>query len=351
MSNIFDWNVIQPYIYPVLIILGSMVIGYIIEKILFSIIKKKTKLHPKSKVDFATWSLKAFMMLLFFIAGVYLAIDILPLHPSVVNILKRALVIIIIFSVTVVLAQITVGLINSYSKKTEGFQSTTSIITNLIRTVFYVLGLTIILQNLGVSITPILTALGIGGLAVALALQDTLSNFFAGLHIIASGQVKIGDYIRLDNGQEGYVSDIKWRDTTIRALANNMIVVPNSKLSSNIITNFYQPQREIGISVDMTIAFKSDLDIVEKVCIETAKDVMRDVKGGIEAAEPSVRFGSFVDNGIRFSVNMRVSEITDQYLIKHEFIKRIIPRFEKEGITIPYPVREIVMKNQESVKS
>ncbi len=350
MSNIFDWNTIQPYIYPVLIIIGSMVIGFIVEKILFAIIKKKTKVHPKGTVDFANRTLKASMMILFFIAGVYVSIDIIPMSPSVVNILKQFSVIIIIFSATVVLANITVGLINTYSKKSDGVQSSTSIITNLIRTIFYVLGFTVILQTLGISITPILTALGIGGLAVALALQDTLSNFFAGLHIIASGQVKIGDYIRLDNGQEGYVTDIKWRDTTIRALSSNMIVVPNSKLSSNIIMNFYQPQKELGISVDMTIAFNSDLDKVETVCIETAKEVMKAVKGGVEAAELSVRYGSFADNGIHFSVNMRVLEFTDQYLIRHEFIKRIIPRFKKEGISIPYPVREILMQNKETDK-
>lgn len=340
-----QWSQIEPYFYPVLIILGSMVLGFIVEKILFSVIKKITKQHPKSKVDFATWTLKAFMMMLFFIAGVYASMDILPMNPSAVNKIKEFSVIILILSATVILAHITVGLIGAYSKKSGGADSSTSIITNLVRTIFYVLGFTVLLQTLGISITPILTALGIGGLAVALALQDTLTNFFAGLHIIASGQVKVGDYVRLDNGMEGYVTDIKWRDTTIRNLSNNMIIVPNSKLSSNIITNFYQPQKSLGIGVDMIVAMKSDLDKVETICLEVAGEVLKDVSGGDSESKPSVRFGAFTDNGIKFSVNMQIEEFTSQYIVKHEFIKRIISRFDKEGIIIPFPVREIIMKN------
>jgi len=340
-----QWSYIEPYFYPVLNILGSMVLGYIVEKILFYLIRRLTKQHPKSKLVFATWTLKAFMIILFFISGVYASLDIFQMNPSAVNKIKEFSVIVLILSATVILAQITVGLIGTYSKKSGGAESSTSIITNLVRTIFYVLGFTVMLQTLGISITPILTALGIGGLAVALALQDTLTNFFAGLHIIASGQVKIGDYVRLDNGQEGYITDIKWRDTTIRNLSNNMIIVPNSKLSSNIITNFYQPQKSLGIGVEMVVALNSNLGKVENVCLEVAGEVLKDVSGGDAESKPSVRFGAFTDNGIKFSVNMQIEEFTSQYLVKHEFIKRIVPRFDKEGIIIPYPVREVIMKN------
>jgi small-conductance mechanosensitive channel len=341
----FDWNNIQPFINPFLIIIGSMVVGYIFQKILFSIIKKKTSTHSDNKVDFATRALKTFIIVLFMIGGVYAAIDILPLSPSTVNTLKQVSVIIIIFSVTYVIANITVGLINSYTKKAGAVHASTSIIANLIRILLYTIGFTFILQSVGLSITPIITALGIGGLAVALALQDTLSNFFAGLHIILSGQIKIGDYIRLEGNQEGYVTDIKWRTTTIRTLSNNLIIIPNSKLSSFIIINYYHPSTEMGISVDMVVGFHEDLNKVEQVCMEVAKVVAGEVKGVAPGSAPSVGFGSFVDNGVKFSVNFSVSEFTDQYRVKHEFIKRILPRFEKEGIALAYPVRKILMNS------
>jgi small-conductance mechanosensitive channel len=86
----------------------------------------------------------------------------------------------------------------------------------------------------------------VGGLAVALALQDTLSNLFAGLHIIASKKLLPGDYFLLDSGEEGYVQDVNWRNTFIRTLRNNMIVVPNARLASAILTNYYQPSSEMA---------------------------------------------------------------------------------------------------------
>ena len=94
------------------------------------------------------------------------------------------------------------------------------------------------LNAVGVSITPIITALGVGGLAMALALQDTLSNLFAGIHILAEHTIRIGDFIRLETGQEGYVEDISWRTTRIRMLPNNMVIVPNSKLAQSVVVNY-----------------------------------------------------------------------------------------------------------------
>jgi small-conductance mechanosensitive channel len=347
LQNIFDWNNIQPYINPVLIIIGSAIVGYIFQKILFFVFRKKSGHDRQMFSEVFAGSLKRVIIVVFIIVGADIAIDILPLKPETVAFLKQASLILIIFAVTVVVAELTVGFIRLYSRKTEGALSTTSIVTNLARTLFYVLGISFILNSIGISITPILTALGIGGLAVALALQDTLSNLFSGLYIIASGQLKIGDYVRLESGQEGYITDIKWRTSTLRALPNNLIVVPNSKLSNSILTNFYHPDKELGISIEMTIAFNNNLNEVERVCLDVANGVMKEVKGGVPDSTPSIRFGAFAENGVRFSVNLRASEFTDQYMIKHEFIKRITERFEKEGINFPSPSVEILMKNKE----
>jgi small-conductance mechanosensitive channel len=207
------------------------------------------------------------------------------------------------------------------------------------------IGVLIMLQSLGISITPIITALGVGGLAVALALQDTLSNLFSGLQILISRQLRPGDYIRLDTGEEGYVADITWRNTTIRALPNNMIVVPNAKLASSIIvTNYYMPEQEMSVLVQVGVAYESDLEKVEKVTIEVAKEVMKEVPGGVPEFEPFTRYHTFADFSINFSVILRAKEVVDQYLIKHEFVKRLHRRYLKEGIQIPFPIRTIHMK-------
>ena len=214
------------------------------------------------------------------------------------------------------------------------------------RIIVFIIGILIILHSLGISITPILTALGVGGLAVALALQDTLSNLFAGLHIILTRQIKPGDYIKLETGEEGYVVDITWRNTTIRELPNNYIIIPNLKLAQAIVKNHYLPDREISVTVQLGVSYDSDLEKVERVTIEVAKEVMMEVPGGIPEFQPFIRYHTFGDFSINFTVIMRCREFTDQYLIKHEFIKRLHKRYKDEGIIIPFPIRTVYINKE-----
>jgi small-conductance mechanosensitive channel len=245
-----------------------------------------------------------------------------------------------------VAARIASGLVTLYSGKSEGLLPSTSIFRNLTATVVFLVGALVVLDTLGISITPILTALGVGGLAVALALQDTLSNLFAGIQIIASRQVRIGDYIKLESGEEGYVTDIRWRNTTVRALPNNMILIPNSKLASTITTNYYMPEKEMAVLVQVGVAYDSDLQKVEQVTIDVGKEVMREVQGGIPEFQPFIRYHTFSDSSINFSVILRGKEFVDQYLIKHEFVKRLQRRYQQEGIEIPFPIRTVYMKGK-----
>ena len=197
------------------------------------------------------------------------------------------------------------------------------------------LGVLLILSNLGISITPLLTALGVGSLAVALALQDTLSNLFAGIYILANQNIKVGHFIRLEGGLEGHVMDIGWRAARIRELSNNIIIVPNIKLSQTIVINYYLHNTELAVLVPVTVSYDSDLNRVEKTACEVGKEVMRDVPGGVPGFEPLVRYGEFGDSGIRLTAVLRANEYAAQYLVRHEFIKRLHARFAKEGIVIP----------------
>jgi small-conductance mechanosensitive channel len=194
-----------------------------------------------------------------------------------------------------------------------------------------------------VSITPLLGALGVGGLAVALALQDTLANLFAGVHILASKKVQQGDYVALDGGQEGYIVDINWRNTTIRQIQGNLVVVPNSRFADAIMTNFHQPAQDMSVLVPVGVSYDSDLDEVERVTLEVAREVLKEVEGGVPDHEPLVRFNGFGESSIDFSVILRSREFGDQYRLVHEFIKRLHRRYGAEGIEIPYPIRTLLM--------
>lgn len=209
-----------------------------------------------------------------------------------------------------------------------------------------ILGLLVVLNGVGLSITPMLTALGVGGLAVALALQEPLANFFAGLFITIAGQIRVGDYVKLDSGQEGYVADFSWRSTRLRMLSNNVVVVPNAKLAQAIVVNHNLPSRDLAVLVEVGVDYASDLRQVERVVTEVGREVMAGVPGGVSSFEPFIRYHTFADSSINFTVILRAQEFVDQYVIKHEFVKRLHTRFNDEGIVIPFPIRTIAERRE-----
>lgn len=332
-------------ILPLTFIIGGFLIGVIFEKIILTKFKKITQKTKWQGTEIIINSLHRMTTFCFFIAGVYVAMHNLPIDEILFSALQKVLLVIIIFSVTLILAKLSVGFVRLYIIKTR-ITVPSTIFVNLTNLLIFLIGTLIILQTLGISITPIITALGVGGLAIALALQETLANLFSGLHIIIARKMKPGDYIKLDSGEEGYITDITWRDTTIRTLPNNIIIIPNSKLASTIITNYNLPEREIGVTVQVGVSYESDLEKVEKVTIEVAKEVLSELPDGVSEFEPFIRYHTFNDFSINFTVILRAKEFVNQYLLKHEFIKRLHKRYQKEGIEIPFPIRTVYMKNK-----
>ena len=283
----------------------------------------------------------------FLLLGLKIALPFTKAEPKFLNLFQKGITALFIFSVFWFLGKFTSELIVIYSGRLKKTLPAVTIFKNLSKIFILLIGVLIILQTLGISITPILTTLGIGGLAVALALQDTLSNLFSGLHLVATKKIRVGDYIKLETGEEGYVVDITWRNTIIRQLPNNLIIIPNSKLSQSIVTNFYLPEKVLSVLIDVGVSYDSDLEKVERVTLEVAREVMREVEGGVPEFEPFLRFHTFDDFSINFTVILRAKEFVDQYRVKHEFIKRLKKRYDKEGIEIPFPIRTIYMKGGE----
>jgi len=340
-------NPLRQVILPTALVLGGFLLGLIIEKSIVIRLKKVAARTKWGVGDLLVGALSGVIILWFGIAGIYAAVFNIPMNPTVRVIANKILLAVVVLSVSVVASRVAVGFINLYSEKRKGALPATSLFNIFAKIVVFTIGILIILQSLGISITPIITALGVGALAVALALQDTLANLFAGIHVIVSGQVKPGDYVRLDSGEKGYVTDVTWRNTTIRALPNNMIIVPNSKLASAIITNYYQPEKEMSVLVQVGVSYDSDLKKVEKVTMEVGRELMRELEGGVPEFEPFIRYHTFDDFSINFTVILRVNEYVSQYLIKHEFVKRLHERYNKEGIVIPFPIRTVFMKEGE----
>ena len=248
------------------------------------------------------------------LGGIWFSEGYWPLPPNAANLISGLTFAVTVLSVTNGLAGIAVRLMSGLAPRLSPDLQVSGLMLNIVRLTIFSIGLLVVFRGLGVDITPVLAALGVGGLAVALALQEPLSNLFAGLFISLAGQVRIGDYIKMEPGPEGTVADCRWNATQIATLSGNVVIVPNAQLSRAIVTNFDRPASDVGMGVEVTVAAQSDLAEVERILLQVGRDVTREALGGMPESEPSVRFLAFTDLGVRVAVFVRAKRFGDQAL-------------------------------------
>lgn len=279
--------------------------------------------------------------------GGYAGVSLAGYDEQVMEAARRPLIAFVILSVSWTVGQVGAAIVRLPQSASGAALPSARILSTAIQVGVLIVGFLVALQTLGISVTPILTALGVGGLAIGLALQDTLANLFAGFHILVSGQIRPGDFVQIASGQQGFVEDITWRNTTIRQLPNNLVIVPNAELAKSITVNFSLPEAEQSIVVDVGVSYDEDLARVERVTLDVANAVQREVEGAVRGFEPAVRYKAFGDSSVNFYVVLRGSQFTDKFPIRSEFVKRLHARFAAEGITIPFPQRVVHMAKSE----
>jgi small-conductance mechanosensitive channel len=284
--------------------------------------------------------------------ALYVGVSVSELSEKYIFNITKVIHVIIVLSVTFASANLAGRLFSEYVRKSKLPLPSTGLAYGTIKGMILVVGFLITLSVVGISITPLITALGVGGLAVALALQDTLANLFSGIHILVERSIRVGDFIKLESGQEGYVEDITWRTTRVRMLPNNMVVIPNSKLAQSIVTNYYLPEKRMSVLIPIGVSYASDPAKIERILIEEAKKAATEVPGMLSDPEPFVRFiPGFGDSSLDFTLICQVKEFTDQYLAQHELRKRIFSRFRDEGIEIPFPHRTVYLREEKEWQS
>ena len=270
------------------------------------------------------------------VPGIAAAIAVADLPPRSVHVLNRLFVALIIFSVTITAANVVGVLIARLGEREQLALAVTGLAQTTARAAVLVVGGLVLLGALGVQITPLLTALGVGGLAVALALQDTLSNLFAGLHLLADKPIRVGDYVKLADGVEGVVVDVGWRSTRVRQLQHSIAIVPNSSVAKATIVNYDLPESRLGITIRVNVDYASDPDRVEAILVEEARRAVGEIPGLLGDPEPNVRLiPGFGESGLEFTLGCHVARYVDQYLVQHELRKRVLRRFRAEGIAFP----------------
>lgn len=331
---------------PLAVLIAAMAAALTARRFIFRALDRWAEKTSTRLDDLLVDALKTPFLLWSLILSLSLATQVSPLPDRITGILNKGFLILWVISVTLVASKLAGSLVKHYGALAKTSLPVTTLTQNLARLAVAILGILVLLNLLGVSITPIVTALGVGGLAVALALQDTLSNLFAGFYVSLANQIRVNDYVKLDSGEEGYVSDISWRSTSIRALANNLIIVPNAKLSQAIVTNYHLPEKRMSLLIPVGVDYESDPAHVEEVLVDEATRAAREIPGLLAEPAPFVRFiPGFGDSSLNFTLICQVREFVDQYLAQHELRKRIFRRFRREGINIPFPVRTLHLRS------
>ncbi len=344
-QQIIDYFIL--YAVPLTTVGLGLIMGWIFKKFIHHRIKRLTEKTEWKGDDVIFDAIESHIVLWVFLIALNIASTDIPfLNTDYHNYLSKIIISILILSITLAASKVGVGLLNYWAVKQGTNLPSTTIFVNLARIVIVSVGVLVILQSLGISITPLLTALGVGGLAVSLALKDTLSDFFAGLHILLSQKVKPGDFVELDSGYMGYIQNITWRHTTLMERTNNVVTVPNAKISAAIVKNYDKGDPSFSIRVPVGVSYDSDLDHVVRVTQEVANSVVNDVDGAKKDSPPVVRCFQFGPSSIDLKVYFSGEKYGDQHPIIDEFVRRLHKSYQSENIEIPFPIRTLIHKNQ-----
>lgn len=334
-----DWALFSIFV------LTSLILMALVKKLIFSRLLKLSFFN-KWGGEAIVKRLSAPAWLLIFAITIQLGGKLVDLKKSWQEALGQASLVLFSIAFILVLNRFLTILFESFAEKYQGVSRGQGFGKTLIQVGVWAIGLMILMDSLGISITPLVASLGIGSVAAGLALQDTLSNLFSGFYLMVDRPVRVGDFIRLENNMEGFVDVIGWRSTRVRLVNSNLLVIPNSKIASSTFVNFNLPSSEMTFVVPLAVSYESDLDKVENVVLDESVKLLTEVPGGVTNFEPLVRYSSFGDSSISFNVILKCREFVDQNLLRHEMIKRIHRRFQVEGIEIPFPQRVVQIKNE-----
>ena len=350
--NDIDWLAMgHKLIIPACIMTFALFVGIAINQLLTQKLARRVKASESEIVEIFFRALRGVPIYLCIVIGLYWSVTTSDLPAGLEKIFSYILFAMIIFSISRVCERTLSGFIRmKFSETSDMTQST--LLDTIVRAAIYASGMLIVLDYFGISIAPIMAAMGFGSFAFGLAVKEPLENIATGLLLMVSKQIRVNDYIRLSTGDEGRVTDINWRYITVMPPnEGSVVVIPNKIIANAVSTNYSQPRDDIIVVVPIGVGYESDLEKVERVTVEVARELQIKIDGykphfnaegkDTNKLAPVVRFQAFNDSSIDFNAVLHVQTFTNQYVLKHEFIKAITKRYREEGINIPFPIRTL----------
>lgn len=340
----FEEYISNPYLRALAILVGFFIIlkifVFVIERIVLKI-ASKTKTELDDKIIHESRKPISFIILLF---GLKIALG--GISIPYLELVSKILITLIILGVFYLITRIFNLLLENWGEKLVSRTKSTlddnllNLAHKVIKVVMVILGLMYILSFWGVEITPLLASLGIGGIAIAFALQSTLGNIFGGVSLLIDRSVKVGDRIQLESGESGIVLDVGLRSTKIKTWNNDIIVIPNGQLSNSRVQNFLSDDRKARVVIDFGVEYGSNIDHVEKIVLKAIENI----DGRLDDPTPIVEFYQMGDSALLFRAKFWVGDVGKRYSAKIASTKAIYNALNKEKIVIPFPQMDVHLK-------
>lgn len=346
----------QPWVDPVVaagVVVISMMVAALVHLVVFPVIMHLAHRTPNELdgilIQAARWPLNVGVLVL----GIYLSLTITLDLPGpvqrVIDIVAQAsgaLLFVILFG-----RLVSRGMDWAIEEQSKRAHRTVDprlllMLRRVLVALIYGLGLLLVINTLGIPISPLIAGLGLGGVAVALAIQPTLSNLFAGTYVMTEGVVSPGDYIEMEGGIAGYVLEVGWRSTRLRTWGNNLVVVPNARFAETIITNYYEPEPPVNVYLTCGVSYSSDLARVEAVSMDVMNQMLETSPHGVKEYGAYFGFDNFGESNVDFWLFVQAKDRLASFELRSELINELHSRFDEEGIVINYPVRTLQLPGE-----
>lgn len=328
------------------LVLGAIAGAWVAQRIVIRILRQMTKRTDTRLDDMVLRAIAPSLTLAFFVAGMWIGFQYSPVAFSATthDIIGNTAATLIIVAVAMAIARLVGGLLAIPARREPRWRSASALGTRVLSALIYAIALMMILRHLGQEITPLIASLGIAAIAVALALQDTLTNFLAGIWIQAGRTLQPGHLVEFEDPKiMGFVEEIGWRTTKIKTLPNNIVVIPNKTVAEATVTDYDLPEPRMGTNMTIVTGFEADPDRVIEILLDSVKWVAQNRKelGILEEPEPAARLNDITERGLAFWLGFQCQSWFHQWNGGGAIRTRILQRFQEEGIRTPYPMREI----------
>ena len=335
------------YLIAVVIVIISWVVAKFVDFILSYFLKVVVKKTKTVLDDILISAIRVPVYYLILIGGITISANIITLPSPIRDIIDKILSSVLIGISCYIAALIINIFIKTWFTERKAVtgrvrgEALVVISRKILNFIVFIILLILILKLWGVQVAALLASLGIAGFILGFALKDTFANMFGGIALIADRSFKIGDFIRLESGEEGEIIDIGLRSTRLKSFeAGNEIIIPNSVLVMSKITNFGRPLISLKMVVKTGVAYGSDINQVKRILL----GILSEIEGVLKKPSPQVYFMEMADFSLNFNLVFWIKDYRKRFNIKDEVISQAYQKLQEAGIKIPFPTRTIYME-------